>query len=187
MHGQPKLVMADHKLMQVACQTEVEAHYLCGVMNASLVRLVVKGYGMATSTSVHVLEYIGVPKFEPSKSQHRKIANLSRRAHEITSELLAATEQDDLKQRLASVETELDSEVGCLWSVSEPELMGVRKALAVISRITGDQVPKKITVAAFALRKVSWPYRNNASAKIPSCKNQPSPMLSRRLRVKSFY
>jgi DNA gyrase/topoisomerase IV subunit A len=140
--------MADHKLMQVACETEVEAHYLCGVMNASLVRLVVKGYAMATSTSVHVLEYIGVPKFEPTRSQHCKIANLSRRAHEITNALVAASEQGELKQRLASLETELDSEVGRLWSVSESELVQVRKALATISKIAGEQSPKKMAAAS---------------------------------------
>lgn len=65
-----KQVVPDHKLKLVPFEAEDAAHYVCGVLNSSLVRLVVKGYVVETSTSVHVMEHIGVPAFEARSGLH---------------------------------------------------------------------------------------------------------------------
>lgn len=134
-HGTSKLVIPDHKLMLISCETNDEAHYLCGVMNSSLVRLIVKGYVVETSTSVHVMEHIAVPKFDPNDSQHLRVAALSKRAHRLvaTGPITPSETREDLKK----IEQELDSVVAETWGVNKTELQGVGEALRILGLVSG--------------------------------------------------
>ncbi|HEY1238974.1 MAG TPA: N-6 DNA methylase [Bryobacteraceae bacterium] len=71
----------DHKLMIVPVDSEMEAHYLCGALNAPPVSAAVAAYAVQTQIATHVLEHIGVPRFRREEPVHRGLASASRRAH----------------------------------------------------------------------------------------------------------
>lgn len=146
-HGTTKVILPDHKLMLISCPTENEAHYLCGVLNSSLVRLIVKGYVVETSTSVHVMEHIAVPQYEASNPSHRRLAVLSKSAH--ATAVLAKT-QGSARAKLAGIETELDEIVAETWDISRHELQQVAKALKVMDRISAR--PTKKSPSSIQLR-----------------------------------
>jgi hypothetical protein len=71
------VLIPDHKLMMVPCRSAMEAHYLCGFLNSSIVKLVVEGYAVSTEVGTHVTEYINIPDFDPKNGIHLKLADLS--------------------------------------------------------------------------------------------------------------
>lgn len=86
--GDP-LPLPNHKVMLVACESDDEAHYLCGVLNSVPVRLFVACYAIETQISTHTVTYVHVPKFDPKSRSHQALAESSRRAHEAVSRGLA--------------------------------------------------------------------------------------------------
>ena len=131
-HGVSRLVIPDHKLMLIGCETKDEAHYLCGMLNSSLVRLIVKGYVVETSTSVHLMEHIAVPRFDYRNAQHSLVASLSASAHEISAE---RREQPEKNRELVKIEKELDRVVADTWGVTKTELEQVDEALVALGRV----------------------------------------------------
>jgi methylase of polypeptide subunit release factors len=76
-----KVVVPDHKLMIVPLESEDEAHYLCAVLNSLPVSAAVTAYTVETQIDTHVLEHIGVPRFDARDPIHRALASASHRAH----------------------------------------------------------------------------------------------------------
>jgi hypothetical protein len=82
--GEP-LALPNHKVILVACESDDEAHYLCGALNSVPVRLFVACYAIETQISTHTVTYVHVPKFDPRSRSHQALAESSRRAHEAVS------------------------------------------------------------------------------------------------------
>jgi len=76
-----RCVIPDHKLMMVPLQREDEAHYLCGFLNCFIPKLIVKSYTTETSISVHVLNYVSIPKYDPKNSFHGFLSKSSFNFH----------------------------------------------------------------------------------------------------------
>jgi len=72
-------VIPDHKLMLVPCESELEAQFVCGALNSSIVRQIVASYTISTSISTHVLEHVKVPRFDPTNGVHSDIAHEAQR------------------------------------------------------------------------------------------------------------
>ena len=68
--GRP--VIPDHKLMMVPCSTAQEANYLAAVLGSAPAALAVWAYTMEIQQSVHVLENLRVPIFDPDNPLHRE-------------------------------------------------------------------------------------------------------------------
>ncbi|CUU36913.1 MAG: N-6 DNA methylase [Fimbriimonadales bacterium] len=81
-----KLVIPDHKLMLIDCASEEEAHYLCALLNSSIVALKVLAYAVSIQMDPHILERLRIPRFDPQNPVHRRLAELSARAHQIVSQ-----------------------------------------------------------------------------------------------------
>lgn len=77
-----KKVMVDSKVLFVALDNEMEAYYLCGLMNSQIVEDIVKGYTINTNRGVDIVKNINFPKFDSNNPNHVAIANASKRAHE---------------------------------------------------------------------------------------------------------
>jgi hypothetical protein len=123
--GQSKVIIPDHKLMFVPLQDADEAHYVCALLNSSPAVLIVKSYGVETQTSTHVLEHVRLPQFDPADRSHRRLAQLSDRAHECAGE-----ESDKLRETLKQVETEIDQVAAEVWEITEAELRDIQFSLA---------------------------------------------------------
>lgn len=91
--GADKIVMPDHKLAIIPCESEAEADYLTGFLNFNVTNLIVRSYAVATGISTHILDRVAVPRFSPHKKLHKQLAALGRKAR-LSS--LTVKEEDDL-------------------------------------------------------------------------------------------
>ncbi len=70
----------------VNCNSEQEAHYIAALVNSSPFQFGVSSYsqeGGKSMGSMHVLEHIRIPRFDPRNPVHQRLAELSARAHAI--------------------------------------------------------------------------------------------------------
>jgi len=75
--------------------------------------------------SMHILDNIRIPRFDPKSDLHRRLAKLSEKAHEV------AREGDE--KRLREIEEEIDRVAGKIWGLSEDELEEIRGNLEELS------------------------------------------------------
>jgi hypothetical protein len=74
-----KVVVPDHKVYFVPCDTEREAAFLAGFLNAPTVAAGVSAYAAALSLGVSVVEYLRIPKYDPRDQRHRELVKISKR------------------------------------------------------------------------------------------------------------
>ncbi|WP_419554964.1 Eco57I restriction-modification methylase domain-containing protein [Sphingomonas phyllosphaerae] len=78
--GAEKVVMPDHKLAIIPCDSEAEADYLAGFLNSNVTNLIVRSYAVATGISTHILDRVAVPRFSARNKLHKQLALLGKRA-----------------------------------------------------------------------------------------------------------
>jgi hypothetical protein len=78
-----KPVMPDHKLMLVDCNSQSEAHYICALLNSSIIMAVVQAYAVSIQMDPHILDHIHIPCYDPNNAVHRRLAELSMQAHQL--------------------------------------------------------------------------------------------------------
>ena len=88
------LVLPEHHVMFVGLDDEQEAHYVCAVLNSSLVQLAVSSYTTTTGISTHVLDFIRIPRFDGRNKAHRRLADLSKRCHTAVAKQQLGTVQE---------------------------------------------------------------------------------------------
>ena len=73
----------------IACTSGDEAHYLCALLNSSLVHDLVAAHSVAGGKGFgtpSILDYLPLRKFDPADPQHAELAALSRRLHALAEE-----------------------------------------------------------------------------------------------------
>ncbi|MCG2874092.1 MAG: N-6 DNA methylase [Acidilobus sp.] len=138
-----KPVVPDHKLMLVEAESPDEAYYIAGVLNSVIARSIIESYTCVTERETHILDVIKVPKFNPNTNLHKKIAELSRRAHELARCIYASSKPSycagiNAENELRKVEDEIDKAVAELYGISESELKEFRRQMAILS---GEESP----------------------------------------------
>jgi hypothetical protein len=111
-------------VMFVSFENKQEAHFLCAVLNTSIVTFVARAYsvkGGKSFGSANLLQFIAVPPFDAEKPIHTRLAALSQQAHQ-----LAATGDE---AGLAAVEAQVDEAAAELWGITERELKEIRRSL----------------------------------------------------------
>lgn len=73
-----KIVIPDHKLYFIPVETEAEAAYLTGFLNAPTIAKAVSAYGAQLSLGASVAEYLRIPPFDESNPNTAAIAQLAR-------------------------------------------------------------------------------------------------------------
>jgi type II restriction/modification system DNA methylase subunit YeeA len=152
-----RILIPNVKLMLVPLESDEEAHYLCGVLNSTFVRAIVASYVIETGISAHILDTIKPPRYNPNNVLHKKIASLSRRAHELAKCIYAEEKPDccrgiDAKEELKKVEEELDLAVAQLFGLSEEDFREFKRLLAILS---GEELPTEEEVEIPEEPKVS--------------------------------
>ena len=79
--SEDKPIVVDSKVLMLDVYDEMEAYYVCGIINSPSVTEVVDGYAISTNRGVDVLKYIAIPKYDSDNEVHAKIANISREIH----------------------------------------------------------------------------------------------------------
>lgn len=115
-----KVLIPDHTLILIPCESASEAHFLCASLNSAPSRLVVQAY-IALHPSPHVLQHIAVPKFDVGNPVHLQLTMLSQQAHQLA---VAGDEAD-----LSAVEAQVDQAAAELWGITHKELQEIRRSL----------------------------------------------------------
>lgn len=100
-----KIIVVDSKVLMLDLYNEMEAYFVCGIINAPIIIEIVDGYAVATNRGVDVLKYIAIPKYDGNNPLHLEIANTSKEIH-----LLARDDKD-----FSYKETELSTKVKSLF------------------------------------------------------------------------
>lgn len=114
-------IVPDHKLVMCPFENEIEAHFVCAILNSTPVRFAANSYSIETQFSTHLFEYIYVPSYGDSES-HRHLAHLSQQAH-------ASTAAGHTTQ-VAEIEAEIDRLAAKLWGLTDAELREIQESLA---------------------------------------------------------
>lgn len=72
----------------IATDNASEAHYLCAIINSKPVRDFIKSFSSAGRGfgTPSVMEHVGIPKFDPQNPLHQKLAEISKKCHELKAE-----------------------------------------------------------------------------------------------------
>ncbi|ACL11529.1 predicted endonuclease-methyltransferase fusion protein [Desulfurococcus amylolyticus 1221n] len=142
-HLGSRVVVPNHTVVMIPAQDEEEAYYLAGVLNSTFTQFALQ-YAVVAS----VEEYISVPKFNSKSELHIKIAEISRKAHEIAKCLHSQVKPDycknirDPEGELARVEDELDKAVAQLYGIPEEAIEDFRKLLRAFA---GEEVSEEVS------------------------------------------
>lgn len=107
------VVLSAHTVMEVACRSLDEAHYVAGALNSIPARTFVAAY-VATHVSTHTVATIHVPMFDSNKADHLAVAGASRSAHAA----VATGHEPD--------QGAVDMAAGRLWGLSASEIEAMR-------------------------------------------------------------
>jgi SAM-dependent methyltransferase len=133
-----KVVVPDHKLMFVPCAQIDEAHYVASVLNSSIAQLAVTSYTIETMMDTHITNHVYIPRFDAENGVHRRLSELSRRAHEIAKRYY---EQQDFAahDELKTIENEIDTICATLYGISNEELDEIRKTLRILTEVEPEE------------------------------------------------
>jgi hypothetical protein len=70
----------DHKVYFVAFDDESQAYFLCGILNASIVREFVESHNIAIQVG-DIFKHMKLPDFDPSSESHKELAEAVKKAH----------------------------------------------------------------------------------------------------------
>ncbi len=126
-----KPVIVPDTLILIPIKNAEEAFYLTGILNSSLIGLLVASYTYELRQESHIINYINIPSFDPSDELHRKIAELSQNAHSIARQIYEEN-REDLKEDMKKIEEEIDKIVAKLYGITDDELKEIRKCLKIL-------------------------------------------------------
>lgn len=76
-----KTIVVDSKVLMLDVYDEMEAYFVCGIINSPNITEIVDGYAVSTNRGVDVLKYIAIPKYCAENEAHYEIAMLSKNIH----------------------------------------------------------------------------------------------------------
>jgi hypothetical protein len=115
-----RIAVPDHTLVYISCRTEVEAHYVCALVNSAPANFIVQGY-VALHPSPHVLKYIKVARFNAKNKAHRALAANSQALHEA----VAAGDTE----KVARLEAENVNLAAAYWGLEPSEVADIKASL----------------------------------------------------------
>ncbi len=119
-----KTVTFDHTLVGVSCESAVEAHYLCALLNSAPANFVVRGY-VTLHPSPAILRYVKICRFDPQNGTHGALSENSKALHMATSagETAKIQELEAANLRLAAQ----------YWGLEKAEVDDIKTSLDELS------------------------------------------------------
>ena len=80
-----KVIIPTDTTSLIACSSEDEAHFICAILNSSIVRDFIKSYSSAGRGfgAPSVMEHVGIPKYDPKNKLHQEISVSSKTLHDL--------------------------------------------------------------------------------------------------------
>lgn len=113
-----KMVVPDHTVVTISFDDVSEAHFVCGMLNASPSQFIVLGY-VVLHPSPHILKNIKIPKYDPKNEMHKDLSRLSKQCHEKVADGISVS---DLEEQIDELAAEL-------WGLSKEELKDIKESL----------------------------------------------------------
>lgn len=104
-----KPIVVDSKVLMLDVYNEMEAYYVCGIINSPSIIEVIDGYAISTNRGVDVLKYIAITKYDETNPVHKKIAEISKIIHDKMRETSG-------KANIIQLEKALNEEIHKLFS-----------------------------------------------------------------------
>ena len=114
-----KIIIPDHRLIMISLDNKGESHYICAVLNSSIVRFIVKSYCIGTQLAPHIMQNVALPKYDSNDLIHLDLSKLSQKCHEKTS---AGIDVTDLEERIDELAAEM-------WGLTKQELKDIKESL----------------------------------------------------------
>ena len=114
-----KHVLPDNVLSFIPADNEDEAHYICAVMNSAVTDVILRSLAGGTKsfgTPKIVQDTIKIPVYDGTNKIHKRLCDLSKKAHEAAKEDL---------ESMYEIEKEVNDVVAVLYGISERELLTV--------------------------------------------------------------
>ncbi|MBX5321086.1 hypothetical protein HN007_03720 [Candidatus Bathyarchaeota archaeon A05DMB-3] len=130
-----KLVLPENVIAFIPTNDVDEAHYICAILNSSIVDLVLRSIAGGTksfATPKIVEDSIKIPKYDKNNKVHGMLVTLSKRAHKLASENNAS--------ELSKTEEEVDEAVAMLYGLTDEELKEVKNCLKLLE---GEEVEEE--------------------------------------------
>lgn len=115
----------------VPLEDEKEAFYLCGILNSAPILFAISSYTYELRMETHITQTLQIPKFDNRIPSHSKLAELSKEAHRISSEI-ALGSSPSAAEKLLEVEERIDHAVSELYKISDEELDEIRRTLKLM-------------------------------------------------------
>ena len=105
-----KILMPDNPIGYIPVDDKDEAHYICGILNSSLLHqfFYSKQRGTKYPLSQAIMEKVPIQKYEVKNNLHKEISALSQQIHEWV----------ELDKEIAELEMELNAKVEKLFNLS---------------------------------------------------------------------
>ncbi len=129
----PRPVVPQETCVLIEFASTAEAHYLCAVLNSSVVGFLVashsvcggKGFGTPS-----MLDFVKLRRFDPADPRHEELAACSRRAHAAAAPPTAVDEiqQREIQQRETQqreIQQRIDQLAAQLWQLSRSEMEAI--------------------------------------------------------------
>jgi len=104
-HLGPRPLVPQETCVLIACDSGDEAHYLCALLNSSIVHDLVAGHSVAGGKGFgtpSILDYLPLRKFDAGDERHLELTTLSRRLHAMTAADSTQSGELDVLDRLAA-------------------------------------------------------------------------------------
>jgi len=134
-----KVVIPNTTLVFIPFASPIEAFYCAAILNSSLMKLVVASYTIETRIPPNITENVFIPQFDSRNPLHQRLGELSESAHNSVRE-----KKTGLKERLETVEREIDETVAKLYGITNKELAEVRMTLRILTEGEAGDKPVKI-------------------------------------------
>jgi len=96
-----KVIIPDHKLYFVPFDSEDEAAFFTGFLNAPVVTRGIISYSEdLLSLGASVVEYLNIPKYDPANMLHHEISKIAKQAHNESESITPFLEELDIKVKL---------------------------------------------------------------------------------------
>ncbi|MGQ9864390.1 MAG: Eco57I restriction-modification methylase domain-containing protein [Bacteroidia bacterium] len=115
-----KVIIPDQTVYMIATRLANEAHFLCSILNTTIVRGFYQFHGYK-HVSMNFINEIRLPRYDPENEIHKKLAQLSQKAHQAAQEGNQAV--------LSALEAQIDQHAAQLWALTPTELDALQKAL----------------------------------------------------------
>lgn len=129
-----KPVIPEHVMAFIPTNTEDEAHYICAILNSTLVNLILQSIakGGKNFASPELINNINIKRYNELNPIHARLVELSKKAHQLAQQ----NQLDELKK----VEDEIDKTVAELYRLTNEELKEIKRSLAILK---GEEVEEE--------------------------------------------